>query len=527
MLQVIHGYPPSGASPSIPPSPAHRLSSPVAADGVLHFRPSPIRRMPSMKFLDLNNDVLALILSFVRPPDAIQLALTCHDAYSVAMPRFLSDVVLGGEDSSLSGPDQMTLFCKYMLADVRGRLRHLRILDVQEGAFVSISEKDGLEIWKDDYSCALIFADMLSQAVSLRKLHIRDLESLLQTQPAVADAFTKLEYLRDLSFSYVGKETLAMLKRTICRPFRLEFGLWKDGSARVKGDTESFDHYASSLKQLNLWKCACLLESLSDQYVSPGVRVLGLGGRVPLLSTISREFPNVRTITFAPECSIEEEAPKPVWSSLDYVDTSSPLPYFSCAVRHLELRYVLGAALVRFSRAQVIARTVELLRQTSPVVLSCVIEATLAGDVLDRMVSVIPRLRFLELVTSADESHARDNSDDIMSWMNEHVPRFGKIPLVGLSLYGSTSLGHGGGSTFDANTVLAIARRAAMHVPSLKYIGVGLTSRNDNFQDTRGDAVWFRVKMRIDGREPILDMLSNGKGESVECELRALDRVTP
>ncbi|KAH9830147.1 uncharacterized protein C8Q71DRAFT_717290 [Rhodofomes roseus] len=324
----------------------------------------------------------------------MQLALTCRDAYDVAMPRFLSEVVLGGT-SVMDGPEQITLFCRYMLEDPQNRIRHLRVLEIVEGAFVS-AEGEGGGAWVADFSCAAILADMLRKATNLRKLAIRDLEPLLQHEPAIADAMSHLTRLQDLSFYLVGKCTLEMLGRTKCHPYRLEFGMWKDGP-RVAGDTKAFDEYASSLHTVNLWQVACLLESFGPDYVGEGVRVLGLGGRVPLLSTICREFPNVRTITFAPECSVKEEAPTANWTSLDHVDTSSPLPFFSCNVRRLDLRYVLGVVQTRLSRMQVIDRTVKLLTQTKPVVLSCKIKEEQGDTIVERLVPVISQVRFLEV----------------------------------------------------------------------------------------------------------------------------------
>lgn len=46
--------------------------------------------------LSLNYDILASILPLISPHDAAQLALTCRAAYALALPRFLSDVSLGG-----------------------------------------------------------------------------------------------------------------------------------------------------------------------------------------------------------------------------------------------------------------------------------------------------------------------------------------------------------------------------------------------------------------------------------------------
>ena len=272
-----------------------------------------------------------------------------------------------------------------------------------EGAFVSAGEEeDDKNPWVADFSCAAILADMLREATNLRKLAICELEPLLQHQPAITEAMSHLPRLKELSFFLIGKCTLEMLKHTTCHPYRLEFGMWKDGP-RVAGDTAAFDEYAPSLHTVNLWQCACLLESFGPEYVGEGVRVLGLGGRVPLLSTICREFPNVRTITFAPECSVEEEAPTANWTSLDHVDTSSPLPSFACTVRRLDLRYVLGATQTRLNRTQVIDRTVRLLTQTQPVVLSCKIDEDIGDDIVERIVPTLSQVRFLEVTYTPPE----------------------------------------------------------------------------------------------------------------------------
>ncbi|PCH39623.1 hypothetical protein WOLCODRAFT_29663 [Wolfiporia cocos MD-104 SS10] len=445
------------------------------------------------RLLDLNDDVLATILSFVRPADAIQLALTCHDAYSVAMPRYLSDVALGDTDPAvMSGPDQISLFCKYMLADVARRLRHLKALHIREGAFSRDAE--GRDDWVSDYSCAPILAETLRQAFNLRTLAIHDLEPLLAAEPALADAFAPLTRLRDVAFHYIGKCTLQMLKLTTCHPQRLEFGMWKDG-ARVSGDTAAFYTYAGSLCTLNLWQCACLLESLSEDYVSHGVRTLGLGGRIPFLSMAARQFPNATRITFAEECSIGEEAPVAAWSALDYVEGNMPIPFFACRVRRIDLRFTLGAKLRPFSAETAFARTVEMLRQTSPVVLALKIDPALGPAKLAQLVAVLPRLRFLELALHTEERQDADR------WMKEYVPCLAKTPLVGLALRGQGR----------PDAAPEIARLAAATIPTLAHAGVCPAQR----------WTWFRAERAARG-EPVLEALSGTRGEYVGNELRAL-----
>lgn len=361
-------------------------------------------RLPAMSFLNLNNDVLALILTFVSPPDAMRLALTCHDAYSLAMPRFLSDVILGDADPAvISGPDQITLFCQYMLADPPNRIVHLRALAIKDGAFLASARRaDGRDTWLEDFSCAPLLSDVLRAAHNLRRLYIRDLEPLLASQPAVADAIAGLTRLRDAHFHIVGKATLELLARTAWRPTRLVFGVWRDGSARVAGDTAAFTAYAPHLRTLQLWQVACLLESLPPGCVCAGVRALGLGGRIPSLGGVAHAFPTVRTLTFAPECSVGDLPAAGAWDALDSVFTSMPVPPLGCAVRRLELRYVLGAPLRRYTAQAVLARTLELIRPSAPTVLACALAPGVDMDVLRTIADAAPRLAHLELVLVAD-----------------------------------------------------------------------------------------------------------------------------
>ena len=428
-----------------------------------------------------------------------------------------------------------------MLADIPNRVRHLRVLEIVEGAFVSAGKEDATSAWVADFSCAAILADMLREATNLRKLAIRELEPLLQHQPAITEAMSHLPRLKELSFFLIGKCTLEMLKHTTCHPYRLEFGMWKDGP-RVAGDTAAFDEYAPSLHTVNLWQCACLLESFGPEYVGKGVRVLGLGGRVPLLSTICREFPNVRTITFAPECSVEEEAPKANWTCLDHVDTSSPLPSFACTVRRLDLRYVLGATQTRLNRTQVIDRTVRLLTQTKPVVLSCIIDEDTGHDIVERIVPTLSQVRFLEVTYTPPEPELENEEifppiQNVNHWtvslvrcsprmvrrpsyscpQGQFFRQFSKVPLVGLSFAMSTDP-----ISFGRN-VQETARLAALHIPTLHFISVSVSPKREGTKVPTPKC--FRVPIRGKGQEPVLDPIASEQGELLCDELRMLSRL--
>ncbi|KAI0915596.1 hypothetical protein AcV5_003777 [Taiwanofungus camphoratus] len=481
-------------------------------------------RPSTMGLLDMCNEVFAMILGFVTPAEAMQLALTCHRAYELAMPRFLSEVVLGCTDPAImSGPQQITLFCNYMLSDISARMGHLKVLEIREGAFVSSSDVGGSETWVNDFSCAGILADMLREASNLRRLYIKDLEPLLFRQPTVGDALVKHTRIRYISFHYIGKCTLEMLGRAHCRPYRLDFGMWKDGP-RVAGDMLLFDHYAHSLETLNLWQCACLLASLDKHYVSPSVRELGLGGSIPELSRISRAYPSVRTIVFEPECSVaEEEPPTAYWQSLDRVEMGAPLPFFSCNVRRLELRYVLGIALPRLKQDAVAVRTMTLLEQTNPVVLSCVVSMAVGEDTIQQLAAALPKLKFLELVLSPHEVGSCDEVFEFESWMTRYMALFEKVPLVGVSLCRRPGKGC---KEVPCRTVRRLARMLVERIPTLKYVGIGLPIKGASSSKYQYSPVWYCVKSRAEGNVPVLELLSSGRGDLLYHELLSLERST-
>ncbi|EED78669.1 predicted protein [Postia placenta Mad-698-R] len=428
----------------------------------------------------------------------------------------------------------ITLFCQYMLADPPNRIVHLRALAIKDGAFLASARRaDGRDTWLEDFSCAPLLSDVLRAAHNLRRLYIRDLEPLLASQPAVADAIAGLTRLRDAHFHIVGKATLELLARTAWRPTRLVFGVWRDGSARVAGDTAAFTAYAPHLRTLQLWQVACLLESLPPGCVCAGVRALGLGGRIPSLGGVAHAFPTVRTLTFAPECSVGDLPAAGAWDALDSVFTSVPVPPLGCAVRRLELRYVLGAPLRRYTAQAVLARTLELIRPSAPTVLACALAPGIATDVLRTIADAAPRLAHLELVLVAD---ALDG--DLGAWVTQHVACFAAVRLQSLSLSAP------GPATPELAMRIALA--AALAVPSLQWVGVALQPRGAaGFSGgaTRGcthhgpreggngesDAerferphVWFRVR-RMQG--PLLERLSSARGEHEHTRLRAAGEV--
>ncbi|KAI1798330.1 hypothetical protein LXA43DRAFT_23558 [Ganoderma leucocontextum] len=138
--------------------------------------------------LKLNYDVLSDILSLLSSHDAARLALTCRCTYALALPRFLSDVSLGGlyHKPSSSAVSQLTDFCNFLLAPAPSwhgpplaRLDALRTLELMRDA-VRV-RKAG--VWTTDASAVALLSNVLARAHNLQKLTLWGTEALFTAYP--------------------------------------------------------------------------------------------------------------------------------------------------------------------------------------------------------------------------------------------------------------------------------------------------------------------------------------------------------
>lgn len=401
---------PSGESchdPAVRPAPAHAPAPRDAPHAPSH---SPFQRID---LLHLNRDVLFAISNFCSVHDAVQFAMTCKDAYEIVMPRILADVTIGKADENqdeardvpapddpstrLEGPDRLEMFCNFMLADPKTRMRHLRALRLLDYAFARPSNTGFRDGWDADFSPADSLARLLHEATNLRILHIRDAEPLFQSHPSVYEALTELPALKELSLYYIGNFCLKTISQLRSRPAIIENGLWKDGP-RPQGDVTPFGPYINSFQHIKLWECGCMLESVVDRFVWPNVHTLDIGGRIAKISELAHAFPNLRRLTFYLEFSVKQETgPAACWPELDYLETSAPIPSFPSPVRRLQLQYGIGAKY----GSQHDLKTLPLMEKTNPVALSCTIAHTVPATMLERMRTSMPSLQYLELILNS------------------------------------------------------------------------------------------------------------------------------
>lgn len=143
-----------------------------------------------MGLLDLNDDVLALILSEIPSLDALHLATTCRLAYRLALPHALSDVYIPRYSARYGGSDKYDClclrdFCALMLG-TPNRLVHLRKLLVD---CAHISRKS---------SCASLFSDVLIAASQLKSLVVYGVDHMMAAHPGLGDAISRLSNMDHL-----------------------------------------------------------------------------------------------------------------------------------------------------------------------------------------------------------------------------------------------------------------------------------------------------------------------------------------
>ncbi|KAI0746626.1 hypothetical protein C8Q80DRAFT_1271491 [Daedaleopsis nitida] len=466
-----------------------------------------------IQFLSLNRDVLSTISSFCPVSDALQLALTCKDAYDFTMPRILADVSIGdpGEDD---GPDRLEAFCHFMLAAPHARMKHLRALRLLDGAFARPSNAGGRNGWGADYSPADSLAQLLRQATNLRVIHIRDAEPLFQADPAVQEALSQLSNLKELSLYYIGNSTLRAIAQLRSRPAVIENGLWKDGP-RPQGDITPFGPYVSSLEHLKLWECGCMLESIVDKYVWPNVHTLDIGGRIAKISELAHAFPNLQRLTFFLEFSVKQETgPAVCWPELDYLETSAPIPSFPSPVRRLQIQYPIGTTM----GTQNDLKTLPLMEKTNPVVLSCTISHKVPETMLERMKGCMPSLRYMELIVNDSGSRSTINWQSFQDWVERNLEIMRTTSIVGLCIaFAGPSMSPANGDA--RRRITNIARMLTRTIKTLEYVGVG---QHDSIAPMyEVDCEWFRVASRPadDAHAPSLDSLSRSEGERVRAYL--------
>ncbi|KAH9932568.1 uncharacterized protein B0H18DRAFT_986283 [Fomitopsis serialis] len=378
-----------------------------------------------MSFVNLNDDSLSLVVSFLSQCDALRLSLTSRRIHPLAKRQALSAI-------DIKTIAQLERICNYLLADVTSRLYFVRTLKVSKVAFGIWSGEAG------DFSAAHLLADVLEQTSHLQTLWLDAVGALFAAEPRVASALCGLDQLSDLQLEHISTDTCKVLGRLACTPRRL--ALFHFGDDRQPCDATSILR-APALRRvrfLHLYGVHIaertqqehsLEDHLGDDAMQwRDTRELRVQYSYVSMATLVRAFPNTKKFflcqrrhaddlgealdDFDPFGPPANELPPTAWSQetyehgletsetacwkqLDRAYTGSYVDFMrwrvACKVRWLLLD---GD---RFEHAW---KALSIVRRTSPVVLSMQISPQSPPEFWQHVVHIAPQIRYLDLVSS-------------------------------------------------------------------------------------------------------------------------------
>ncbi|EED85876.1 predicted protein [Postia placenta Mad-698-R] len=204
----------------------------------------------------------------------------------------------------------------------------------------------------------------------------------------------------------------------------------------------AFHKPASSPANLQLRRfCSWMLEDPKQRLLhlhSLDIRRDAVRVRVDGIWTVDKQsaFPTVRFLHFfggadvsGPDSFAKDNAtPEHAWPRLDHVDSGHPILDFACSIRRVDLRSPLTPD------AETLENALEYIRRTEPIVLSCVVDVSVADEeFVARIPEVACSVRYLDIALHGCESLA-----SVTAWMMRVGPLLATLPLIGLSLSSST-----------------------------------------------------------------------------------------
>ncbi|KAH9941960.1 hypothetical protein B0H21DRAFT_541428 [Amylocystis lapponica] len=344
-----------------------------------------------MNLLALNHDVLSTIVFSLSTNDAFNLSATARAIHGLAMQRALSEV-------DLWCTEQMRGFCTFMLADVEGRLRWLRRLDIASNIFSYgdiVEDTDGevIVFIDSDFSWCAAIADILERAHNLQHLSLPFSSLLLQTEPRIGDAVAALRELTSLRLNYVGpgRAAIDLVNRLSGSIRELDLS-FLNGNGKI---VPFFDLIAplENLQSLNVWWL------LPENIQVPRDR--GARRRWPALHTLRialsdvpfgplvDAFPNVQIRTLSDVVTTDADSGA-CWPRLDEVRSGAhrdPEGWrVACSVRWFQLESHIYDTM---------RTTLGSIQNISPVRLSCEIQDYMTDEFWATLAQDAPRLRTL------------------------------------------------------------------------------------------------------------------------------------
>ncbi|KAH9932653.1 hypothetical protein B0H21DRAFT_885801 [Amylocystis lapponica] len=439
-----------------------------------------------MNLLALNYDVLSTIVFFLGINDAFNLSATARAIHGLAMQRALSEVDLGF-------PEQMRAFCTFMLADVDGRLRWLRRLDISSNVF-STEDVPWDEAFEDDRDismCAAI-ADILERACNLQHLSLPYSSLLLQTEPRVDDAVAALRQLTSLRLHCVGPRHTAMnlVSRLSGSIRELDLSFLREGAR----DIRLFDLISplENLRSLDVsWLRPENIQVPRDLGGWHALHTLRIAFSTLPLGLFADMFPNVQTLALL-YVEMTDRGRGACWPRLDQVRAAplDPEEYrwrVACPVRWFELE----PHMLETNRA-----TLGGIQSMSPVRLSFEIQDYMVDEFWVALAQDAPRLRYLDVMMRHPAIHT-----ELLPWMDRTPEMLKSSNIVCLRLclldvpYGIMP---NPGKLSD-ELIKQKFTSSFVNIPSVRYIAVGFGNRTLNHHvhmqcgTFDGEISWWRV----------------------------------
>jgi len=466
-------------------------------------------------FESLNDDILAFILPFVSPLDAMRLAKTCRVAYSYAMPRFLSEVILGADGRLKSGLEQVAIFCSFMLADTPRRTSLMKSLKIMK-----LVDQDTRSLGR----YLALLARVLHDAVHLERIAIEGAGPLFDGHPGIVRAVASLPRLQEISLDG-GARTLECVSELRSSPQRVTLHFNHDI------DEDDLDicplkSIPKSIQILSLTDWIGVLKGLDDGKVFPSVRTLEVAGYIELsanvytgcsiqLPALSRLFPNVEHVRFGPCVQSTSQAYYSGinWPNLDHAEfLSGGFETFPLSVRRLSLYYEPTTC-----QCSHMARN-------PPVVLSYRLPAFSTRN--DKMWGVLRGFKYLELELAqfAPSVPSVARNQNLTSWLVPYLSSLRGSPLMAILVRLDTQFGNKGFTPISFVTEIAFA------LPHLNYVGISFGDTSDmsaSWEDIASEVLpmWYRLTTTSSTQVPQLEELSPLDGKTIQHQLRNTPRA--
>ncbi|KAI0351793.1 hypothetical protein OH77DRAFT_1523906 [Trametes cingulata] len=395
--------------------------------------------------LELNDDVLRHVVSFLHGRDALQVALCSKYMCSIALPRVPAIAVC-------ASPRELRETCAYMLSGNPLRAQYLEDLTISYLAFdypvpeePEIAQHMFSDYW--DFSQARLIGDLLLQAPRKRRITLERLHPCLHVDPRIGQALASMDQLVAADLATIADATFARLPPLNANLRWLRLGYFWEEDDELPGETKTLPPLLTVLGRyrhlhtLELWNFNPPAVGVR-QYFSvdnmpslPAVRNLRLCvSSVGALELV--EFcPNLLDVDFT--LSYDEPLVQlpdgPRWPSLRRLTLSTyrVIPWILNRVNGAKrLRITEKLGLGEEDEKGYINMLLRLLAQTSPIALSLSVKLQAAPMAFwDQVAELAPRLRTVELTVSlAAPSLANKN------WLDTVPDALRPLPLVHLSV---------------------------------------------------------------------------------------------